>query len=721
MQKISSFLGAIAVFVGFALSGCGGGTSSTTTSEKKGTPEHIKAVTNAVDDEMLKKQLSDSKNWLSYGLNYSENRFSGLNQITTENVKDLGLVWSYDLAAVRGVEASPIVVDGIMYLSGPWSLVYAIDVRSGKELWKYDPKVPKSYGEKACCDVVNRGVALYKGKVFVASLDGRLIALNAVNGEKIWEQLTVDQTKPYTITGAPRVVKGKVIIGNGGAEYGVRGYITAYDAETGKQAWRFYSVPGDPSKPFEDKAMEMAAKTWDKKGEWWKAGGGGTMWDAMAYDPELNLFYVGTGNGSPWNRRHRSPGGGDNLFVSSIVALNPDNGEYKWHYQTTPGDHWDYTATQHLILADLKIGGKDRKVIMQAPKNGFFFVIDRSNGEFISAKNFVNVNWATGYDEKGRPQEIEEALYKSGAYEAIPGPYGAHNWHPMAFNPQTGLVYIPAQGVPIVIEDDKDWQYNSTATAGPHNGVGWNTGVLASAVPPKSVPFGHLLAWDPINQKAAWKVEHVAPWNGGVLTTAGNLVFQGTADGRIVAYNAKSGEKLWESPTGTGVIAAPITYEVDGKQYVSIAAGWGGVYGLGMAHSATETPGKVYTFAIGGKEKMPEFQKVQAKPMLDGIEIKATPAEIQLGGKLYINNCVFCHGVPGVGGGRIPNLGYSDKAKIENLDKYVLEGILADRGMPNFKDRLKKEDVEKIKAFIQVTVMQVKQQMEMAKAKAMAK
>ncbi|MEO1653229.1 MAG: PQQ-dependent dehydrogenase, methanol/ethanol family, partial [Bacteroidota bacterium] len=400
---------------------------------EKGSPEHIKAVTEAVDDARLSQ--GDSKDWLSYGLNYSENRFSQLDEITTENVSEMGLVWSYSLNSIRGVEATPVVVDGIMYVTAPWSIVHAIDVRSGKEIWRYDPQVPRETGKKACCDVVNRGVALYKGKVFVASLDGRLIALDAASGQKQWEKLTLDNTKNYTITGAPRVFKGNVIIGNGGAEYGVRGYITAYDAETGEQKWRWYSVPGDPAKPYESPELEMAAKTWDEKGEYWKVGGGGTMWDAMVFDPELNLMYVGVGNGSPWNRRLRSPGGGDNLFLASIVALDPDNGEYKWHYQETPGDHWDYTATQPLILADLEIEGKSRKVIMQAPKNGFFFVIDRTNGEFISAKNFVNVNWASGYDEEGRPMEISEAEYKDNAYEAIPGPFGAHNWHPMSYNP----------------------------------------------------------------------------------------------------------------------------------------------------------------------------------------------------------------------------------------------------------------------------------------------
>lgn len=679
---------------------------------EKGSVEHIKAVTEAVDDAALANAKDGPKDWLSYGLNYAEDRFSTLDQINTENVSELGLAWSYDLESVRGVEATPIVVDGIMYVTGPWSMVYAIDARTGEELWTYDPAVPKRYAEKACCDVVNRGVAIYKGQVYVASLDGRLLALDAATGKLIWEKNTlINPDKPYTITGAPRIIKGKVIIGNGGAEYGVRGYITAYDALSGEQAWRFFSVPGNPEDGFENEAMKMAADTWDPAGKYWEAGGGGTMWDAMAFDPELNLMYVGTGNGSPWNRRLRSPGGGDNLFLSSIVALNPDNGEYVWHYQTTPGDHWDYTATQSMILAELAIEGEERKVIMQAPKNGFFFVIDRTNGEFISAENFVDVNWASGYDEKGRPMEISEADYKDGAYEAIPGPYGAHNWHPMAFNPATGLAYIPAQGVPIVIEDNKNWVYNSNAGGGPHNNLGWNLGVLVSAVPPQSAPFGHLVAWDPVAQKAAWRVEHVSPWNGGVLTTAGGLVFQGTADGRFVAYDATNGEKLWESPTGTGVIAAASTFEIDGTQYISIAAGWGGVYGLSAGHAETTTSGKVYTFMVGGTGEMPEAAPFEPGTLLAGVEYN--PDDVAMGAKLYINNCIFCHGVPAVtNGGAIKNLGYVDPSVIANLEEQLFDGPYQGMGMPDFTGRLSEDEVIKLKAFIQGTADMVRAQME---------
>jgi quinohemoprotein ethanol dehydrogenase len=591
-----------------------------------------------------------------------------------------------------------------MYVTAPWSIVHAIDVRTGKEIWIYDPKVPREIGYKACCDVVNRGVALYKGKVYVGSFDGRLIAIDARTGQKVWEKDTViDHGRPYTITGAPRVVKGMVIIGNGGAEYGVRGYLTAYDAETGEQKWRWFAVPGDPSKPFEDKSMEMAAKTWDPSGKYWEAGGGGTPWDSFTYDPDLNLLYVGTGNGSPWNRDKRSPAGGDNLFLASIVALNPDTGQYVWHYQETPGDNWDYTSTQPMILADLTIEGKPRKVILHAPKNGFFFVIDRTNGEFISAKTFVDVNWATGYDAKGRPMEVELTRSKDKPYDIIPGPYGAKNWHPMSFNPQTGLVYLPAQNVPLTLLDDKSWRYGGPLTPGqPSAGIGWNTGFFINAQPPSSKPFGRLIAWDPVQQKEVWRQEYVAPWNGGTLTTAGNLVFEGTADGRFCAYNAKTGEKLWETPTGTGVVAGPVTYMVDGKQYVSVAVGWGGVFGLTQRATDREGPGTVYTFAAGGNAKLPEFAQYQMANLLSGIPYD--PKDVPEGQGLYVSYCVGCHGVPGVDrGGNIHNLGYVDPKHIAHLEEIIFNGPYKEQGMPDFTGKLPEDKVKAIKAFIQGT------------------
>ncbi|MBO9515581.1 MAG: PQQ-dependent dehydrogenase, methanol/ethanol family [Variovorax sp.] len=678
------------------------GASPAAAQPAKGSPEHIKAATQKVDGAFIRANAAKTPDWPSYGLDYAETRFSRLDQVNAANVKDLGLVWSYDLQSTRGVEATPLVVDGVMYVTASWSVVHAIDARTGKALWTFDPKVDRAKGFKGCCDVVNRGVAIYQGKVYVGAYDGRLIALDAATGKVAWEKDTViDHARSYTITGAPRVVKGKVLIGNGGAEYGVRGYITAYDAASGAQKWRWFVVPGDPSKPYEDASMARAAKTWDPSNKYWESGGGGTPWDSLAYDPELNLLYVGTGNGSPWARSQRSPKGGDNLYLASIVALNPDTGKYVWHYQETPGDNWDYTSTQSMILADLQLDGKPRKVILHAPKNGFFFVIDRTNGKFISAKNFVDVNWATGYDKNGRPIEVAAAR-DAKPNDSIPGPFGAHNWHPMSFNPQTGYAYLPAQHVPINLMDDKDWKFNENAPGRPHAALGWNLAKFANAEPPTSKPMGRLVAWDPVAQKEAWAVEHVSPWNGGTLTTAGNLVFQGTADGRLVAYNAKTGDKLWETPTGTGVVAAPSTYMVDGKQYVSVAVGWGGVYGLAQRATERQGPGTVYTFAVGGTAPKPAFVDYRMGKLLQGV--KYDPAKVEAGTMLYVSNCVFCHGVPGVDrGGNIPNLGYMDVAFIENLDRFIFKGPAMERGMPDFSGKLTQDDVEKLKAFIQGT------------------
>jgi quinohemoprotein ethanol dehydrogenase len=684
-----------AILLGIAIS-CGGALAEDLT------PAKIKAATGAVDGAFIKGNTASSHDWPTIGLDYAETRFSKLSQITSDNVKGLGLVWSYNLESERGVEATPVVVDGIMYQTASWSVVHAIDARSGKKIWTFDPGVNREQGYKGCCDVVNRGVALWKGKVFVAAYDGRLIALDAASGAKIWEKDTlIDHDHSYTITGAPRVYNGKVLIGQGGAEYGTRGYITAYDADSGNQLWRWFTVPGDPSKPFEDSSMEAAAKTWDPAGKYWINGGGGTPWDTITYDPDLNMVYIGTGNGAPWNRKIRSPSGGDNLYLASIVALNADTGKYVWHYQETPGDHWDYTSTQPMILADITLDGAPRKVILHAPKNGFFFVIDRTNGKFISAKNFVDVNWATGYGADGRPIEVPAARGDE-PYDSIPGPYGAHNWHPMSFNPQTGLVYLPAQNVPLNLTPEKAFEQNA-ATPGKFGGTqGWNIGFVLNGVPPKAPAYGRLLAWDPVKQKEAWRVDYPAPWNGGTLTTAGNLVFQGTADGRFVAYDASSGKLLWETPTGTGVVAAASTYMLDGVQYVSVAVGWGGVFGIADRATQLRSPGTVYTFALGGNAKLPEFVKYQTENLLEGVPYDK--AHYDEGTAIYVVACATCHGVPGVdNGGNVRNLGFVPKEEIINLKDIVFNGPFKDRGMPDFTGKLKEEDIPKLQAFIQGT------------------
>ncbi len=630
-------------------------------------------------------------NWASHGYDAAETRFSPLKQIHSGNVDQLKLAWSHELGTRRGLEATPIVIDGTMYLTGTWSVVTALDAKTGTLRWRWDPKVDKSiWGRRACCDVVNRGVAYHDGKIYVGVLDGRLAALDATTGQPVWQTVTFDQTKNYTITGAPRVADGLIVIGNGGAEFGVRGHVSAYDAQTGKQRWRTYTVPGNPENGFENATLREAAKTWT--GDWWKAGGGGTCWDSMAYDPELNLLYVGTGNGSPWNRSIRSPGGGDNLYLSSIIALRPQTGELVWHYQTTPGDTWDYTATQHMILADLEIEGQVRKVLMQAPKNGFFYVLDRTNGEFISANNYTDVTWAEGIDpHTGRPIEREGQAYTEQPAKVKPGPEGGHNWQPMAYNPKTRLVYFPVQEFNIGLAQDPNWKYDP---------VRWNLGVrfISGGI---GKPPGSLVAWDPIQQKAAWRVDQDIVWNGGVLTTAGDLVFQGTGNAEFVAYEAKTGRRIWSSFTATGIIAPPVTYEVDGEQFISLLTGWGGSYGLRSAPGEKARKyaqlGRVLTFSLNGQAPKTEFPRAKPKhPTGYEVDLEFTEAEWRKGGELYAANCTQCHS----GGGNIPDLAYSSAATHQLWNLIVFDGIYAaSKGMPAFNQLLTRDEVKLIQAY----------------------
>jgi quinohemoprotein ethanol dehydrogenase len=658
----------------------------------------------AVDSDRLLRPDKEPQNWLSHGRNYAEDRESPLTQITPDNVEQLGLAWSFATGTKRGLEASPLVIDGVIYSTGSWSHVYANDAVTGELLWQYDPKVDRNLGASACCDVVNRGVAAWGDDIFVGALDGRLIALDSQSGEMRWEVLTVDSSRQYTITGAPRVVDGKVIIGNGGAEYGVRGYVSAYDALNGDLIWRFYTVPGDPALPAEADILREAEKTWT--GDlYWKVGGGGTVWDSMAYDPALNLLYFGVGNGSPWNRYVRSPGGGDNLFLSSIVAVNADTGAYVWHYQTTPGDSWDYTATQHIILADIDIAGEIRKVLMQAPKNGFFYVIDRTDGQLISAENYTRVTWASHVDmTTGRPVETDVADHSLSAKNTTPASFGGHNWHPMAFNRATGLVYIPAS--------ENQEVYSTTEKFVYRTGAFWNLGQSetttdggrAMASPLLTEAFmsklfkSTLIAWDPVTQVERWHVDQETAISGGLLTTSTELLFQGTGDGYLKAYHARTGALLWQAATGKGIIAPSVSYAVDGVQYIAVLAGMGGVSGLvNMPGVVVGGQGQLLVFKLGGGARMP----VDPPPDRSSQPARQGSEDSRLrGGALYLEHCIYCHGIPTGQRSVIADLPFMDPTVHKIFADIVTGGAFASKGMKDFSEDLTIADVDAIHDYL---------------------
>ena len=665
-------------------------------------------------EDVFAKAGSAAAEWLTYGGTYDEQRHSSLTKVSAENVGNLGVAWTYDLNSNRGIEATPIVHDGVMYVTSSWSILHAIDARTGKELWVYDPGADKSVGVDACCDVVNRGVAIKDGVLFLGVIDGRLEAIDAKTGKKLWSVQTVDRSKPYTITGAPRVVKNMVLIGNGGAELGVRGYLSAYDVKTGKLVWRFYTVPNPEMKP--DGAASDAAfaklgnASWGKTGRWTKDGGGGTVWDSIVYDTKNDQIIFGVGNGSPWNAQLRDPDGkGDNLFLSSIVAVDANCGEYKWHFQTTPRDNWDYTATQTIILADLPLGegGAPRRVAMQAPKNGFFYVVDAKTGEFISGKAYVPQNWTTGLDPSGRPIETAEARPVAGKPSLLtPGPQGGHNWHPMAFNPQLNLAYIPAQELP--------QGYAPKKAADP--GTKWNTGfgfedglpvgpVDAAALKAMRAMYkGRLIAWDPVKQEARWTVELPTPSNGGVLSTAAGLVFQGTVGGDLVAYDAATGKPLWRGNVKGGIAAPPVTYELDGEQYVAVASGWGGAYALAAGFlfdkAIQSNLGRVVAFKLGAKGTVPDHNLIPVNKVPQTAKF-GDQAMLQRGLVAYSRNCMVCHGPMAISSGVLPDLRWSPiSGDAEAWRDVVIDGSRASNGMVSFSKVMTPADAEAVRAYV---------------------
>ena len=647
--------------------------------------------------------------WLTHGRTYGEQRFSPLAQIDADDVADLGLAWYAELPTRRGIETTPLLADGKLYVTASWGHVLAYDARTGALLWHFDPKVPKDYGRHACCDVVNRGVALWGHNVYAASIDGRLRALDRDTGEVVWAVDTrLNDVDSYTITGAPRVVGGKVVIGNGGAEMSVRGYVTAYDAVTGAQAWRFFTVPGDPSKGFEDATQQWIASTWT--GEWWKNGkGGGTAWDAFAFDPESNLLYIGVGNAASWNRKIRSPGGGDNLFVSSIVAVDAETGAYRWHYQTTPGDNWDYTATQHMILAELEIDGRRRRVLMQAPKNGFFYVLDRATGELLSADKYMPVTWATHVDPAtGRPVEAPGVRDTERDQLIVPGPSGAHNWHPMSFDPDTGYVYIPAKVSSGVYRDhfvtktrrtiwtvdyevDKMVALPDALTVAEREAAG------------PAAASGVLIAWDPVARREVWRVDRGFYSGGGVLSTRGNLVFQGDLAGNFKAFAADSGRELWSAPVQGGIMAPPITYALDGVQYVAVAQGWGGEsslpFGAISGPQRMVNISRLLVFRLGGDAVLPRVETEEQALPAPGLP-EAPAARVAQGRELYNDYCAVCHGGNAISGGIVPDVRYRIAALAPAWRSIVLEGSLAANGMPAWKDFLSGDEADAVLAYV---------------------
>jgi quinohemoprotein ethanol dehydrogenase len=647
--------------------------------------------------------------WGSYSRTWDEQRYSPLTQINDQNVNQLGLQWFDDLETYRGVQASPLVIDGVLYNVSIYNVVTAYDGKTGRKLWTYDPKVEKIWARWACCGPSARGIASWGDKIIIGALDGRLIAIDRKTGKEIWVTQTFEPNKdPYSITGAPRVYDGKVVIGNGGADYGSRGFVSAYDVETGKKIWKFFLVPTDPAKgpdgEASDSVMAMAAKTWH--GKFWEAGGGANAWDSFAYDPKLNTVYIGTGNGSPHMWHFRSEGKGDNLFVCSIVAVDASTGKYKWHYQMVPEEDWDYTCTQPIVLADMKIDGKLRQVAMQAPKNGFFYVLDRKTGKLISAKSYVSVNtWASHIDMKtGRPVLMPGAHNTTTPHLMSPSWLAAHSWHPMSYNPKTGLVYLSAQEQGSIYARQEDGKYKYTPGPGRSNSgqnfAGFQELRRELQAEAAATEKGYLLAWDPRTQTEAWRVPYPHPGSGGVLTTAGNLLVQPTINKTVAIYRADNGKKLWELNVDQAGIAGAITYMIDGEQYIALNVGWGGspVMNLTKDGPFRLATAKLLVFKLGGTAKLPPMPPADDEPVQPNDRV--APEVAQRGAALYGENCGKCHGDNAVGGMKDLRR-MSAKTRAAFLD-IVLKGSRENSGMPSFAGQLTEAQTKDIYGYLAV-------------------
>ena len=658
----------------------------------------------AVDQQRLLAADKDPGQWMSVGRTWSEQRFSPLTQINDHTVNRLGLAWFSELNTYRGVEATPLEIDGVLYNISAWDLTTAYDATNGKVLWTYDPKVPVAWARITCCGPGSRGLLAWHGKIIMATVDGRLIALDAKTGKPVWTTDTLEKGQPLSITGAPRIADGNVVIGNSGGDFGARGYMSAYNADTGKPAWKFYIVPGDPSKPdgvASDSVMPMAAKTWH--GEWWKVGGGGNDWDTIVYDPHQHLVIFATGNGSPHAQKFRSPGGGDNLFLCSVVAVDARTGHYRWHYQEIPGEEWDYDCTAPLAMADLKIGGKVRPVLMHAPKDGFFYVLDRRNGKLISANNYVPENWASGIDLKtGRPKVNADSFVTETPHLLSPGAGGGHNWNPLSFSPKTGLVYIPAQETYMVesVLPDGEFKFvlgQSTLGANYRNEPELRKVLNAQAA---SREKGYMLAWDPVRQREAFRIPYPHAGSGGTMVTAGNLLVQGTIRKTLAVYRADNGKKLWEMPIDSVPVSGAATYSVRGKQYIAINAGWNSAIVQGLDEGGvpfTFSPARLLVFALDAKG-------VKLPPPAPSGEIPVPPTEDQpqekvaQGAGLYSTTCAICHGQNANGG--VKDLRHMTAETHADFLNIVLGGKRKELGMASFADKLTQEQAEAIHAYL---------------------
>ena len=656
-----------------------------------------------VTQQRLLKGTEDTALWGTYGGSFNEQRFSPLKAINSQNVKDLGLAWFADYDTNQNQHGSPLYADGVIYVSTARNVVHAFDARNGNRIWTYNPMIA---GERLRYNLgfVNRGIAMWNGKIIMGTLDARLVAIDASTGKAVWDVDTVpaslglgDMTSKYSITMAPRVAKGKVFVGGSGGEYGVRGWIAAFDVETGKEVWRFWTVPGDPAKPdnaVSDDALAKAAKTWPERIEYWKQGGGGTIWDATLYDPVTDLLYFGTGNGTPWNREMRDPADGDNLYVASIVAVNPDTGEYVWHYQETPGDSWDYDAVGPMLTADITLDGRKQHVLIHPSKNGLMYVLDAKTGKVISGDPFTGVTWATGVDLKtGRPIEVPGARYETEPFNIGPGAPGGHTWHPNAYSPETGLVYIPTW------ENYSAMAPQQRPANGPPPLVAFGGRIDRATLKPhnKQADNGWLQAWDPVARKAVWETPKGPRATSGVLATGGNLVFMGNSGGKqIAAYDAKTGAQLWTFDAQTAVYAAPITYELGGRQYIAASVGGtvqGGYY--------APTYARMLVFAVGGTAKLPPNQPYTA-PVINPPALTVGADVVARGGLAYEKNCSICHGANGTQQrGTFPNLMVSPYLHSqEAFDQVVLQGIRAERGMGSFSKELQPQDAAAVRAYL---------------------